>query len=135
MLMRMPGSVGLYHADAFTPAGEAEPPPVTLRLMHCAQACQHVMLRGPGFALAVSNLRVVLSPVLAARTVERNKLMAENVAARCKGRGDRDVPLQVVAHQLVGRPGLRACGEALLSDLEEAEIARLSGRAAAGALG
>ena len=34
MLMRMPGSVGLYHAEAFTPAGEAEPPPVTLRLMH-----------------------------------------------------------------------------------------------------
>lgn len=34
MLMRMPGSVGLYHAEALTPLGEAEPPPLTFRLMH-----------------------------------------------------------------------------------------------------
>lgn len=67
--------------------------------------------------------------------MQSNDLVAEDVAARCKGRGDGDVPLQVVAHQLVRRPGLRAGRQALLRDLEEAKVGGLGRGAAAGALG
>lgn len=80
-------------------------------------------------------LRVVLSAILAASAVQCNDFVTQDVAACRKTGWNGDVPLQALAHKLVGGPGLRARGQALLSDLEEVEIASLSGGAAAGAFG